>query len=989
MCLHWNTCHHVCFHFFAKSIKLYEHTSKGRSFVDYFAVPIGCLNNCIKCEVKTARSLINEYCIPADIDVNLPGMIPDHSVLLLNVKTNSHTQPIPNTTTTTNLNMNTDTSHVPMNYFKRYNVQTVPVDFMGSEEKRQELVNIIEEIERCRNRQDEIDKVYEKLCDMYYGEMNRWFRARDVHPNSRKRLHKSTKPFWNEALQNLWYVLCESEKRYLKANGVQRRELHAQFKSDQKSFDRLYRKTERKYKYEQLCDIEKNCTSDPKKFWDTLRRIGPRKTSHIPLEVVDDNGIESNRIDDVLHKWKTEYEKLFSFVPMDGEFDEAFYTSIVEGMAELERTCHVLDGLNDNITNAEVVSVIRGAKVNKSVGLDNLPNEILKNESTIEVLTVLFQKVFELGLIPSLWKFGILKPIPKSSLTDPRVPLQYRGISLLSTVYKLFSGIVNKRIVRAVDDNGLYAEEQNGFRKDRSCIDHIFTLTSIIRNRKQRGLPTYTAYIDFEKAFDRIDRKLLFHKLMTMGVSGKILDCIKNIYDGCKCGVDVNGHITKWFSSNFGVRQGDALSPTLFGLYINDLVNSLKEGSQGITIEELVIVCLLYADDLVLISESEEDLQNMLNIVHDWCLKWRMKVNVSKSKIVHYRVRGHEQSSFDFKLGGQSLEIKDRYPYLGVVLDAHLNFDTTSGVLAESAGRALGTICNKFRYNKGFGFTTFSKLFHTGVAPILDYCSGVWGFGNHNKCDTIQNRAIRFFMGVHRFSPNLAINGDMGWVSCNTRRKVEMIRYWNRLQNMPDTSITKRVFIWDKRFARHNWSSNIKQIIDEIGIQDAFDNNMIIDVNYARQSLHSKMCLKWKEDVINVPKLRTYVRFKDTYTSETYLQKVSNRQHRSAISQFRCGILPLSIETGRYTNIPEEFRLCLMCDENVIESEVHFLLYCNKYQTIRQQFLQNIYVTYPQFEQLGDNEKLKILMLDVYVKETAKFIYMCYDLRRNSMYIDN
>ena len=66
-----------------------------------------------------------------------------------------------------------------------------------------------------------------------------------------------------------------------------------------------------------------------------------------------------------------------------------------------------------------------------------------------------------------------------------------------------------------------------------------------------------------------------------------------------------------------------------------------------------------------------------------------------------------------------------------------------------------------------------------------------------------------------------------------------------------------------------------------------------------------------------------------------------------------------------------------MCDENVIESEVHFLLYCNKYQTIRQQFLQNIYVTYPQFEQLGDNEKLKILMLDVYVKETAKFIYIC------------
>ena len=96
------------------------------------------------------------------------------------------------------------------------------------------------------------------------------------------------------------------------------------------------------------------------------------------------------------------------------------------------------------------------------------------------------------------------------------------------------------------------------------------------------------------------------------------------------------------------------------------------------------------------------------------------------------------------------------------------------------------------------------------MAPILDYCSGVWGFGSHEKTNTIQNRAIRFYMGVHKFAPNLAINADMGWFSSGTRCKVEMARFWNRLQNMSNTNLTKHVFKWDKSICKRNWSSEIK-----------------------------------------------------------------------------------------------------------------------------------------------------------------------------------
>ncbi len=151
----------------------------------------------------------------------------------------------------------------------------------------------------------------------------------------------------------------------------------------------------------------------------------------------------------------------------------------------------------------------------------------------------------------------------------------------MSTVYKLFSGILNKHIVNVADINQLFADEQNSFRKGRSSIDHIFALSSIICNRKAKDLSTYIACIDFEKGIDPIDRKLLFHKLMSIGISVKILDCIKSIYQG----VNVNGHITDWFSIEFGVKQRDTLSPTLFGLFINDLVSAIKANTKGIDLE--------------------------------------------------------------------------------------------------------------------------------------------------------------------------------------------------------------------------------------------------------------------------------------------------------------------------------------------------------------------------------------------------------------------
>ena len=104
----------------------------------------------------------------------------------------------------------------------------------------------------------------------------------------------------------------------------------------------------------------------------------------------------------------------------------------------------------------------------------------------MSLLTKIFKFVFDTGIIPSVWKLAIIKPIPKNALLDPRIPLNYRGISLQSTVYKLFSSLLNSRLMTFLEDNRIYADEQNGFRRYRSCLDHIFTLTSIIRYKKHK-----------------------------------------------------------------------------------------------------------------------------------------------------------------------------------------------------------------------------------------------------------------------------------------------------------------------------------------------------------------------------------------------------------------------------------------------------------------------------------------------------------------------
>jgi hypothetical protein len=225
------------------------------------------------------------------------------------------------------------------------------------------------------------------------------------------------------------------------------------------------------------------------------------------------------------------------------------------------------DIINSSITENEIRNMIRRLKNKKSFGPDCLPNEIIKTGKIDTFLLKLFQTCFSNSVAPSIWRKSIIVPIPKNSLLDPCIPMNYRGISLLSCTYKLYTSILNDRLVKYNNHNNFIADEQNGFRKDRSCLDHVFTLTSIIRNRKSQNLDTFCSFIDYQKAFDWVNKEVLLYKLMKFfKIHGKFYNTLKCLLFNSVTKVRINNNYTDWFDVSSGVRQGDTLSPTLFSM---------------------------------------------------------------------------------------------------------------------------------------------------------------------------------------------------------------------------------------------------------------------------------------------------------------------------------------------------------------------------------------------------------------------------------------
>ena len=257
-------------------------------------------------------------------------------------------------------------------------------------------------------------------------------------------------------------------------------------------------------------------------------------------------------------KWKNEFEKLYNCHANEDIIDKAFTREIEETnvLHEMNMNNPLFNSnntLNRNFTIQEISNIVSKSKNKKAAGIDGIPYEVYKNNVMKNILQKLFQLCFDTAKVPTLWRKTIICPIPKDKKNDPRIPTSYRGISLISCVAKLYSSLLNKRITDYLENEEKLTDEQNRFRKERSCLDHVFTLDSIVRNRLEKKEDTFAAFIDFQKPFDSINRDKLLHTIYKYGIDGKMYFAVKSLYVSTEACVKINNLSTSWFEYKYGV----------------------------------------------------------------------------------------------------------------------------------------------------------------------------------------------------------------------------------------------------------------------------------------------------------------------------------------------------------------------------------------------------------------------------------------------------
>ncbi len=295
---------------------------------------------------------------------------------------------------------------------------------------------------------------------------------------------------------------------------------------------------------------------------------------------------------------------------------------------------------------------------------------------------------------------------------------------------------------------------------------------------------------------------------------------------------------------------------------------------------------------------------------------------------------------------------------------------------SNSAGRALGRIISKFSYFRNVGFKTFNRLFESNVESIMSYSISTLGLKDYSF-EKIQSRAIRYFLGVHPKTPIPALYGEVGWIQFKYKRWISMCRSWNRFIKMDDERLNKQVFLQDFSSDISSWCTDFHNVCINLDLTDKFENLDLIDLDLFIFRLKSLAAERWKQSVLSKPKLRTYKLFKQELKTEDYVNCLMTRFQRSTFAKFRCGILPIQIEVGRFRGQRECDRKCPIC-KTAVESEIHFMFECPRYHNVRNEFLTNIGVD-PQTDSV---DKLRYCM-DLHQKSTAKYIVKIWRERQN------
>ena len=594
--------------------------------------------------------------------------------------------------------------------------------------------------------------------------------AKQTIPRGARREYK---PYWSKELQEAHDQLTKARE---KAEDSPSQDHNIQLKAASAKFTRLQTQTTR--------DSWKNHTAgmnmdrEGRKLWKLAKSLNDENNTKKQVVLVEEgNPVTGKKAADLLI---SSYEKESEIkVPK-----ERIKRVKEEMTAAKTQETEIHEIMQKPINLLELNSALDGLKAKKSPGPDEITNEMLKflgNRGKTKLLEVI-NLSWKTGNLPQLWREAEMIPVYKKGKNITQAS-SYRPISLTSSMCKVMERVINTRLTWYLEKENKIAPQQAGFRPYRSTEDQVTHITQSVQDAFQEKKTVLAVCVDMQKAFDKVWKQGLLLMLHRSGVRGRMHNWIRQYLHNRRARVRLDGHKSKKKLLREGVPQGGVLSPTLFLIFINTILDNLPPKVYG----------AIYADDLVLwcaeeyISIAKVRMQQALNNLETWTKDWGVTVNANKTTFTLFSLTTKPQK-VTLKMNGAELKEEPNPTYLGMTLDKTMTWKPQIQRATTKAKHRLALMKKLSGTTWGADQGVLKKLYVGYTRPVMEYgmaASATSSRSNFNKLTQVQNQALRIITGGIKSTPIKAMETLTGLQTLDDRRDTKVIKQaakFNRLE---------------------------------------------------------------------------------------------------------------------------------------------------------------------------------------------------------------
>ena len=528
---------------------------------------------------------------------------------------------------------------------------------------------------------------------------------------------------------------------------------------------------------EQCEEIDKNQSKDSKYMHSKIKEV-TGKNGHTNAGCIKskEGDILMDKMD-VLNRWSEYIEDLFQ----DNREEKPVIKKDLDGPPILKE---------------EVKAAIKKMKPGKTAGPDNIPIEVIATleEVGIEVTTKLLNSIYDSGKIPEDLIKSVFIALPKTpGATECEL---HRTISLMSHITKVLLRVLLGRMRKSLRPE--ISKAQFGFVPDKGTRNAIFTLSMLMERCIEMQKDLYMCFIDYSKAFDKVKHVELFKLLEELDIDGKELRIVRNLYWDQTAAVRIDGDYSAYKNIKRGVRQGCVMSPDLFNLYSEIILRNIED-SPGLKVNGETINNIRYADDTVLLADSLENLQSLLNIVVTESERKGLSLNVKKTECMVVS-KNAVNPICNLESKGEKINQVQKFKYLGYII-------TSDGKCVTEIKRRIGMAKDSFNKmkpilkNRNITLLTKLKVIKSYVWSILLYGCECWTItkDTEKRLEAVEMWFIRRLLGISwkEKKTNETVmreaNIERSLIKSIRKRQMQFIGHLNRHKGLEHLTLTGKL----------------------------------------------------------------------------------------------------------------------------------------------------------------------------------------------------